>query len=85
MEIVVNVAFVIAAVAFFKQRFGFFGWKAVLSAFLVSALVVYLPDLYAAFPQAQPYLEKLIGIVQVFITAAGSYDLAIDVKSKSVG
>lgn len=82
MDVVLNVAFVVAAVAFFKKQFGWSGWQPILAAFVLSVIVAFLPDLYAAFPMAKVVLEKLIGIIALFLAAPGVFDLAVDIRSR---
>lgn len=85
MDFVIDVAFVIAAVAFFKAQFGLKGWGAIGVAFLLSLGLSFLPELYSAFPQFQPYLEKVVGLVQLFLTAPGLFDLTKELqKSKAL-
>lgn len=76
---VLDTVFVLAAVAFFKERFGLLGWNAIGAAFVVSLVVVFVPDLIAAFPLAAPYLQKAIDVVKLFLIAPGLFDLAVNV------
>ena len=69
-----SVAFVIAATQFFKTQFGLAGRWALLCAFVVSLFVGLAPIATAQFPAVQPWLETTIGVVGLFITAAGSFD-----------
>lgn len=82
MNVVLSVAFVVAAVAFFKERFGLFGWQALLSAFGVCLVVAFLPDLEALLPQYSAAIDKIVLIVTLFISAPGIFDLAVDVGKK---
>lgn len=79
---VLDTVFVLAAVAFFKERFGLLGWKAILVALVASLVVVFIPDILAAFPLAAPYLEKVIEVVKLFLIAPGLFDLAVNVGQK---
>ena len=83
MQIVLNVAFVISAVAFFKERLQLKGYWPIGAAFLVSLVVAFTPDLIALFPAMQIYLEKLVTVVALFISAPGIFDLATDVTTKA--
>jgi len=83
MEYVIDVAFVLGAVAFFKKQFNLSGWQPVLVAFLAVLGVSFIPELVAAFPQAAPILEKVVRVVQLFLTAPGLFDLAVDLKQRS--
>ena len=82
MDIVLNVAFVIAAVAFFKQQFHLSGWQPILAAFLVSIVVAFLPDIYALLPVAKPIVEKVVFVLALFLAAPGVFDLAVDLRSR---
>ena len=79
MQIVLNVAFVIAAVAFFKQQLELKGYWPIVCAFLISLVVAFEPDLVALFPAVQPYVEKFVTVVALFLSAPGVFDLAVDV------
>jgi len=82
MEFVIDVAFVLAAVAFVKAQFGLKGWGAVGLAFVLSLGLAFVPELLAAFPLAAPNIEKVILIIQLFLTAPGLFDLAKEFNSK---
>jgi hypothetical protein len=83
MDFVLDTAFVLAAVAFFKARFGLLGWKALAAAFGVSLLVVFKPELIALVPGYEGAIEKLLSVVQLFIAAPGVFDLAVDLHEKN--
>lgn len=86
MQFVIDVAFVIAAVAFVKAQFGLKGWGAIGLAFALSLGLSFLPELYAAFPQYQAAFQKVVGLVQLFLTAPGLFDLTKELqKSDSWG
>jgi hypothetical protein len=70
MEIALDVAFVVAAVGFFKTQFALKGP----AAFVVSALVEVAPSLAALVPAAAPFITGLVSVVALFIAAAGSFD-----------
>jgi len=79
---VLDTVFVLAAVAFFKERFGLFGWRAIVAALVASLVVVFLPDALALFPAAVPYVDKLVLVVKLFLVAPGLFDLAVDLGNK---
>lgn len=85
----IDVAFVIATVAFFKQQLGLKGWKNILSAFAAVLFVAFLPDLVALFPQSAAAVDKIVMIVKLFLSAPGIFDAAVDIgvkiKNASVG
>ena len=82
MNFVLDIAFVLAAVAFFKERLNLKGWGAIGAALVATLVVAFIPELLAAFPLAAPYLEKVIRIVELFLMAPGIFDLAVDVGTK---
>jgi hypothetical protein len=82
MEMILSVAFVVAAVAFFKQQFGLRKWGAIGCAFVVSLLVAFYPSILEAFPLAAPYIETVAKVVTIFLAAPGVFDLAVDLKSR---
>lgn len=82
LNFVIDVAFVIAAVAFFKNRAGLKGWSAIATAFASVLFVAFLPDLVALFPGSEYAVVKIVTIVKLFLSAPGLYDAAIDIGSK---
>lgn len=83
MEItVIDVTFVLAAVAFFKEHANLKGWYAIGAALVAVLFVAFLPDLVALFPQAQQAVDKIVFIIKLFLTAPGLFDLAADVGAK---
>jgi len=82
MDYVLDTAFVLAAVAFFKERLGLKGWYVIGAALVATLAVAFIPELLAAFPLAAPYLEKIIRIIELFLLAPGLFDLAVDVGKK---
>jgi len=80
MNFVIDVVFVIAAVSFIKEQFGVKGWGAILLAFALSLALAFIPELVAAFPASQAVIEKVLLIVQIFLTAPGLFDLAKEFK-----
>lgn len=74
-QIIFDGVFVLAAVAFFKERTGLRGWYAIGAAFVASLLVVFLPELAGLFPNSAATVEKVITVVKLFLTVPGLYDL----------
>jgi protein-S-isoprenylcysteine O-methyltransferase Ste14 len=77
-----SVAFVVAATSFFKTQFSLAGRAALLCAFGVSLLVGLAPVLEAALPVLAPWITQVVGVVALFIGAAGSYDAFVEFKAK---
>lgn len=83
MEITtIDIAFVLATVAFFKANLNLKGGTILFSAFLAVLFVAFIPDLVALYPAAAPYVEKIIFIVKLFLTAPGVWDLGTQIGSK---
>lgn len=82
MNIVLDVAFIVAAVSFFKQQFDLKGPKALGAAFGVALLVGLAPVVSASFPVAQPYIDTVVRVVGLFIAAAGSFDFAKEISGQ---
>lgn len=82
LDFVIDVAFVIATVAFFKAQFGLKGWYAIGTALVTTLFLSFLPNLVALYPAAGPAIEKVIGIVKLFLAAPGLFDAAVDLGSK---
>lgn len=78
MEItVLDVAFVVAVTAFFKTQFGWEHKAALAAAFGVSLLVGVAPQVSAALPAVAPWIDSVLRVVVIFLSAAGSYDFAV--------
>lgn len=75
----VDVAFVLAAVAFFKAQFGLAKGWAILSSFLLALALGLAPVLQNALPNLAPWVDVVVNTVKVFLMASGSFDLAVDV------
>lgn len=83
MEItVIDITFVLAVVAFFKERANLKGWYSIGAAFLAVLFIAFLPDIVALFPQAQAAVDKIVFIVKLFLTAPGIFDLVTNVGEK---
>lgn len=82
LNFVIDVAFVIATVAFFKQQVGLKGWYAIASAFAATLFVAFLPDIVALFPQSAFAVDKIVLIVKLFLSAPGLFDAIVDIGAK---
>lgn len=76
MEAVLDVAFVIAVTAFFREQFGLKGKAVIGVAFLVTLIIGYVPLISELFPNVAPWLRVLVGTFSLFLAAAGSWDAA---------
>lgn len=74
MDYILDAAFIIAAVAFFKAQFGFSGKASLLAAFCVALIVGFAPTIAAQFPTIAPWITQLVTVIVLFISAAGSVD-----------
>lgn len=77
MEIALSIAFVIAAVAFFKEQLKFGGYWSLLAAFVIVLIVAWLPELVAFFPASGPFVDKFVLVVQLFIGAVGGREAVV--------
>jgi len=77
MEIALSIAFVVAAVAFFKEQLKFSGYWSLLAAFIVVLIVAWLPELVVLFPVSGPFIDKFVLVVQLFIGAVGGRDAVV--------
>lgn len=73
-NIVLDVAFVIAAVSFFRVQFGIAKGGAIMLAFVISLSVGAMPYLVTWLPALAPVLDVLVRVIGLFIAAAGSWD-----------
>ena len=83
MTPVLSVAFVMALVAFAKERLKLKGAAVYVFAVAFAALVASFPLLIAQFPPAAPWLEALFQAVVLSLSAFGVYDLSVDIKNKA--
>ena len=82
MDLVLDVALIIAIVAFFKEQLGVQGKIVLLYVFLVALAVGFAPLLIASFPVAGPYIEVVLKVVGLMLAAAGSWDAARQLTAK---
>ena len=75
MDIVLDVAFVVAVVAFIKANVANLeGWQTVLVALVVSMFAAFTPLLLEQFPVIAPWMEAFIKGIGLLLGAAGSVD-----------
>lgn len=79
---ILSVAFVIAATQFFKTQLNLENKWALLCAFVVALIIGMAGPLAAAFPALSPWITQLLGVIGLFITAAGSYDFVMALKER---
>lgn len=77
MDVILDVAFVIAVTAFFREQFGLKGKAVIGVAFLVTLIIGYVPLVSELFPNIAPWLRVLVGTFSLFLAAAGSWDAAV--------
>lgn len=75
----VDIYFVLAATAFFKNKFNLQDNYAILCAFVMALLIVVGP---MVVPTLGTIGDAIVGLVKLFLYAAGSYNLATDVGPK---
>lgn len=79
-ETIINAAFIIAIVAFFKQQLGLHGWKVILAAFLTAFVLVMLTTVSTQFPVVAPWLDPIVWLIKVFLGAAGTVDFITEMR-----
>lgn len=82
MEIVLDVAFVVAVVAFIKTQFEVTGKAVLFWAFVVCLVIGFAPLVAGLIPAISPFLEVLIKVVVLFLSAAGSWDAVRGIQKK---
>lgn len=82
MDFVIDTAFVIAVVAFLKERLGLTGNTVLVAAFVVVVGAEYLPDVIAMFPEAQEPAIRIVNIIKLFLAAPGTVDLVKNLIAK---
>lgn len=75
MDIVLNVAFVLAVTAFLKEKFSMKGKAVLIWAFVICLLFGVSPIVSAMFPNIAPFVKVLWDTIVLFLSAAGSFDL----------
>lgn len=84
MDVVLDVAFVIAITAFLKEQFGLVGKAVIFWAFIAALVIGFAPLVAGLIPPIAPFLEVLIKTVVLFLGAAGSYDAIMDLRYKAI-
>jgi hypothetical protein len=84
MNEVLTVALIIAVTAFFKEQFGFSGKAALACAFGVALLVGIAPLLGTQFPTLAPWIEQVLKVIVLFLSASGSVDAIKQLRSTRV-
>ena len=82
MDIIVDVAFIIAVTAFLKEQFGITGRAVLLTAFVIAFFFGSLPLLEAVLPNIAPWLDVFAKTFVLFLAAAGSYDAVRDLTKR---
>lgn len=80
---ILTVAFIVAVTQFFKTQIGLTGWKVLLAAFLVAIVIGLVPAIIAAFPVIAPWLTAVVNVIVLFLSAVGTYDFVMEVRTKS--
>jgi uncharacterized membrane protein len=80
--VVLDVAFVLVAVAFFKEQLNLAKNAAIGCAFIVSMIVGLVNVAAETWPTASPWIYGVVGVIVIFLSAAGSFDLVVDVAKK---
>lgn len=71
---VLDAAFIIATVAFFRERLGWVDSHALLAAFIVTLVVGLSPVVAAMLPALSTLLLTAIALIKLFLLAAGGFD-----------
>ena len=82
MDIVLDVAFVIALTAFLKEQFGLTGRAVLIAAFVICLGFGLAPLIADLIPATLPYVQVLFKTLLLFFSAAGSYDAIVAFKLK---
>lgn len=73
----IDIAFVIAVVAFFRERVQLQGNKVLIAAFVVTLLFKIAPLVAQFFPVISPWLNAILASIVLFVAAAGSVDFGV--------
>lgn len=80
---VLTVAFIVMITSFFKKQLGLDGWRVLLAGFIVALVIGLVPVFIAAFPVVTPWLTTVSNVIVLFLTAAGTVDFVIAVRTTS--
>ena len=78
----IDVAFVLAAVSFFKVQFDLSGKYAIGAAFIVCLFVALGGVISDSLPKLAAWYMPLAGLVKLFLFATGAYDFLTDTGPK---
>jgi hypothetical protein len=81
----VDVAFVLAVVAFFKMQFNLTGPYPIVAAAVVAILIGLGPRIEVLLPFLQGWFADIVGIIKLVLFAAGAYDFLTDMGPKFMG
>lgn len=82
MNTVLDIAFVIALVAFLKQQFGLTGGTVLIVAFFIALGFGIAPLIAGMFPSAAPFIQVVVTTLTLFFGAAGSWDAVRSITRK---
>ena len=82
MDTVLDIAFVIALVAFLKQQFGLGGGAVLIAAFIIALGFGFAPLISGMFPNAAPFIQVVVTTCTLFFGAAGSWDAVRSITRK---
>lgn len=74
MNIVIDIAFIVAVTAFFRTQLVLKGWRVLALAFGVTLLFNVAPLIALYLPKISPWLDVVLKTFWLFVTAAGSFD-----------
>lgn len=80
-----DIAFFVATVAFFKSRFGLVDKNAFFAAVGVGALFALAPQLMTLVPAASPWVDLILNFIKFVVIGTGSYNFLTDVGPKFLG
>lgn len=75
MNYALDVAFVLAVVAFLKEQFKLKGGAVLFFAFVICLLYALAPIVNQMYPNISPFVKALWDTFVLFLGAAGSFDL----------
>lgn len=82
MDIVLDVAFVIAVTAFIKTQFEITGKAVLFWAFVISLIFGFAPLIGNLLPAISPFLTVVLKTIVLFLSAAGSWDAVRGIQQK---
>lgn len=82
MDTVLDIAFVVAVVAFIKEQFKLNGYAVLIVAFVIALLFGIAPLIAQLVPAAGPWLDVFLRTFVLFLGAAGGYDAVTSITRK---